>query len=456
MKSRRTAIPRAVIAMVAIAVIMVGVAAGQTLVAAQSQTNSTSSSAESSTTSPCGSPGVYCGNVQITSGSLTVNGSDSILRVAILEVGNSYIGSATVYVNGTVIGVPPTSQYEPPGNIILNVQPGQGAVLTLTIPSNSLSVEAGRTYSIMVYAWLGPPGQRASSGVPGYATIVAGNAVNGIGLSASISATSIPVGQNISATMSIFNTLPTVNDVPTSSDWPFQGVNVAMWGGCIIGYPVQVAVLSGNYTAQELPSVANTTLQYVCFGEVSIDHVILQPNSDQATLTGIGPAPNLNQTLGPISQALTFSTAGYWNLTTLSQERDINIPIIGHYGNPVPATAFVPGTYTVAVEDEWGQALVLHFVVTPSGATGPSTSTTTIALTTTTQTVITTQQTVSCCPLATFTSIETVTGPTTTVTSTQTVTLSTIPTWAYATMAAFLIAGVAVGYVLKRPPTTSP
>jgi hypothetical protein len=139
-----------------------------------SQTQQTTSTAQvGSTASPCGSPGVYCGNVQITSANLTVSGSGSVLRVTLLEVGNTYIGSATVYLNGTVIGSPPASEYEPPGNIILNVQPGQQAVLVLTIPGGSLSVQAGRTYSVLVYAWVGSPGGRASSGVSDSVNITA-------------------------------------------------------------------------------------------------------------------------------------------------------------------------------------------------------------------------------------------------------------------------------------------
>jgi len=117
-----------------------------------------------SATLPCGSPGVYCGGVQLSSGSLTVNGNSSVLEVTLTETGNSYIGSATVYVNGTVIGVPPASEYEPPGNIILNVQAGEQAVLVLTIPNGVIQVQAGRTYSVLVYTWEGPPGQRASEG----------------------------------------------------------------------------------------------------------------------------------------------------------------------------------------------------------------------------------------------------------------------------------------------------
>jgi hypothetical protein len=117
-----------------------------------------------STTSPCGSPGVYCGGFNITSASLSVNGIESVLQVTIRETGNMYIGSATVYVNGTVIGNPPASEYEPPGNIPLNVQPRQQVVMVLTIPNSTISIKAGMTYSVLVYAWEGPPGQRASAG----------------------------------------------------------------------------------------------------------------------------------------------------------------------------------------------------------------------------------------------------------------------------------------------------
>ena len=127
-----------------------------------------------STTAPCGSPGVYCGRANITSASLTVNGSYSVLQVTLTEIGNSYIGSATVYVNGTVIGIPPTSEYEPPGNITLNVTSAQPAVLVLTIPNSTVAVHAGMTYSVMVYCWLGPPGERASAGDPASISVKAG------------------------------------------------------------------------------------------------------------------------------------------------------------------------------------------------------------------------------------------------------------------------------------------
>jgi hypothetical protein len=65
-------------------------------------------------------------------------------------------------------------------------------------------------------------------------------------------------------------------------------------------------------------------------------------------------------------------------------------------------------------------------------------------------------------PTTTVTSTTTLTGPTTTVTSTATATQTTtstvtntssvIPGWAYGAMAALLLIGLAVGYVVKRPP----
>jgi hypothetical protein len=153
--------------------VLTGAVAIYAIPGAASTTNSTSNSTNSSRTLPCGSPGVYCGRFNITSADLAVNGTYSVLRVTILEIGNVYIGSATVYVNGTVIGVPPASEYEPPGNIPLNVQPGQQAVLVLTIPNSTMPIQMGVTYSVMVYGWVGPPGERASAGIPASINITA-------------------------------------------------------------------------------------------------------------------------------------------------------------------------------------------------------------------------------------------------------------------------------------------
>lgn len=126
-----------------------------------------------SSTAPCGSSGAFCGGASIKSANLTVNGNTSTLEITLAEVGNDYIGSATVYVNGTVIGTPPSSEYQPPGNIILNIQPNESTVLVLVIQSSTLQIHVGVTYPILVYTWLGMPDGQANSGLPEIVNVTA-------------------------------------------------------------------------------------------------------------------------------------------------------------------------------------------------------------------------------------------------------------------------------------------
>jgi hypothetical protein len=119
----------------------------------------------------------------------------------------------------------------------------------------------------------------------------------------------------------------------------------------------------GNYTLQELPAVANIFFSVNCAGLAEIDHLVFQPHSSQANLTEFFPDANhANATLGPFQLSLGFATSGYWDL--LNNSRELNPPVISEHPLVSPtATAFVPGVYTVAVSDEWGQAAVLHFTV---------------------------------------------------------------------------------------------
>jgi hypothetical protein len=188
----------------------------------------------------------------------------------------------------------------------------------------------------------------------------------GIELVLSINATTLRVGQRLNASLSIVNTLPRVNTIQPSNNWLFQAVPVALWPPCYFGLPAEIAVLNGTYSAQNLRAAANATFKYICMEGVIVDHVIFQPASDKANLTGIYGVSGANQTLGPFHLSKSVTTSGYWNLQNLSKE--INPPIIGDGANPkIPPDSipFVPGSYTVAVEDEWGQIAILHFVVSP-------------------------------------------------------------------------------------------
>ena len=211
----------------------------------------------------------------------------------------------------------------------------------------------------------------SSTGSPATSSTTSGS---GLRLTESINGSTITVGQRVNVSLSISNTLPAVNTVLPSNEWSFQGVPVALWPPCYFDLPAQAVVLKGNYSSKDLQSVANVPFGYDCMEGVTIDHVIFQPSSDQVNLTGIYHGGTTeNQTLGPFITELNFTTAGYWNLTSLAGE--VNSPIIGEIQSTPPAyTAFTPGVYTVAVADEWGQAAVLHFIVSSSASGSSSTS----------------------------------------------------------------------------------
>jgi hypothetical protein len=209
--------------------------------------------------------------------------------------------------------------------------------------------------------------------VVGSRSVAVGNATSssmstkGIELTTSINATGISSGKGLAVTLSISNALPTVNNVSTSNDWLFQGVPVALWPVCYFSMPAEVAVLDGNYSADELPLLASAEFQYQCAEGGRISRVIFQPNSDEANLTGnICTGGCYTGPLGPYKLSLNFTTHGYWDVQYLANS--LNAPIIGEpYTAPPSSLPFVPGVYTVAVADEWGQVDVLHFQVVAKG-----------------------------------------------------------------------------------------
>ncbi len=195
----------------------------------------------------------------------------------------------------------------------------------------------------------------------------------GLRLDLAYNTTILNPGQRLNVIVSLFNTLPSVNTVVTSNDWLFKGVPVALWPPCYYIMPVQAVVLKGNYTLQDLRTVANVTSDIVCMESVSIDHAIFQPSSTKANLTGIYDVSDTNQTLGPFLLSANFTTSGYWDL--LSNSKELNPPVLGPLNPPPTAIGFVPGVYTVAIADEWGQAVILHVVVRGvSSATGNQTA----------------------------------------------------------------------------------
>jgi hypothetical protein len=194
--------------------------------------------------------------------------------------------------------------------------------------------------------------------------------IQGLELRLADNATILDVGQRLNVNISLINTLQSTNTFATVADWSFHGVPAAMWPGCYTAAPVQVAILNGSYTSENLPFNANATFPYTCAEGGTVDHVIFQPASDQTNLTGFFCSLSCAENIGPFHLSLNFTLSGYWDIQSLSKE--LQPLILGPDYNPVTSIPFVSGVYTVAVGDEWGQAAILHFTVV--SASNPSAS----------------------------------------------------------------------------------
>jgi hypothetical protein len=238
----------------------------------------------------------------------------------------------------------------------------QSPTRSVTVTSTSTAATtATDTETIENYVTTSVAGS-ASDSVSGNATSSSSVSANGIQLATSIDTFGVYPAEALQVSLSISNTLSAVNDINTSSDWLFQGAPVAIWPECYFSLPVEVAVLDGNYSAGELPLLSGTGVSYQCSQGVEVNHLIFQPDSDEANVSG-RVCDCANESLGPYKLSLSFITDGYWDLQDLSSNQSAPIIVGEPYQSPLASLPFVPGTYTVAVEDEWGQVDVLHFQI---------------------------------------------------------------------------------------------
>jgi hypothetical protein len=215
---------------------------------------------------------------------------------------------------------------------------------------------------------------------------VATVASSGLRLSTFVNATDIIVGQRLNISVSVFNTLPTASaffpqrsfeysDPGEVGNWTFYGIPVATWPECSNRFPfswpmpIDVVVLDGNYTAQELPSMANTTSQYTCgITSPAIPSYAFEPNSDIINMTVFFDGGAGSRPMGLFQLSSNFTIGGYWDLASASENNpSICEPAVLNHCAPPPSTPFAPGVYTIGVSDEWGQYDVLHFQVSGSG-----------------------------------------------------------------------------------------
>ena len=218
------------------------------------------------------------------------------------------------------------------------------------------------------------PGSKSGT-APGSIAAETASSANGVILEASVNSTQLLQGQALNISLNLTNTQTGYNTVPTESSWQFQGVPVALWPPCYYFMPVQVAVLKGNLTLEQLHLSANSTSNYECMEGGTISQVLFLPMSDQVRISGnICVANCNNEILGPFPLEFNFTTSGYWDLQALSSE--LNPPILGSLTpGSLPSLPFTPGVYTIGVADEWGLSVVLHVTVGTSNRSVSATCT---------------------------------------------------------------------------------
>jgi hypothetical protein len=205
-------------------------------------------------------------------------------------------------------------------------------------------------------------------------------------LSTAINATDIMVGQNLNISISLFNTRPTAialeQGVPPGN-WTFYGVPVATWPECSLlpqgvffgwRFPIEILVLNGNYTTQQLSSLANASLPAnpcsAGVNTVAIPTYTFEPNNDIINITYFADGGAGLQPVGLFRSAAHLTLGGYWNLASLVEQANgsyISEPALCQLCGVPSSTPFTPGVYTVGVVDEWGQYDVLHFQVSGPG-----------------------------------------------------------------------------------------
>jgi hypothetical protein len=204
---------------------------------------------------------------------------------------------------------------------------------TNSLPQSSSSSAATTLFCVSQLV-----GGTCSNGTTLSSSTTVSSAVPGLLLRASLNSTTINAGGSIQLNASLFNTLPTQNNVSTASNWPLTNLTMTPCGPT--DSPIAYAVISGHYTlsnissAPRIPYFGCTTVM----GGVTM--YSFQPQGDVAAVIGACGSPCFTKSIG-------------WS-------RSLYGVITSSYNGTEP---FRDGTYTVVVADEWGDFLVSSFAV---------------------------------------------------------------------------------------------
>ena len=177
------------------------------------------------------------------------------------------------------------------------------------------------------------------------------NATSGLELNLSINSTLYNSGQGVLVNISEFNTLPRINNVSIAKEWPIPGLTFGPCGS--LYFPFIAAIFQGYYTSSNISSATQLNvfppILYSCPATPDVQYYSFKPMSANASIyvnvrnyTSVQCCVALVGNHHPITSSLNF--ASYWD--KLGNEHNL-----------------IAGVYTVAGEDEWGNILILHFLV---------------------------------------------------------------------------------------------
>jgi len=171
----------------------------------------------------------------------------------------------------------------------------------------------------------------------------------GLRLVLSMNSSTLSTGEPVEIEIREQDTLPVTNTVASGHDWPITGLSLSPCG--TLNRPMGFAIFKGYHLQNDLPSTDRVELYnpgvYFCPLILStINSYVFAPGSDLASING-GCSVNPCFT---IPMKSTGSFTGFWSGS------------IPYLSSPT-FHSFSPGVYTVVGGDEWGDLLVLHFVV---------------------------------------------------------------------------------------------
>ena len=200
-------------------------------------------------------------------------------------------------------------------------------------------------------------------------TVQTTNSTLGLELLLSVNSNIIPSEDAINVSVSIVNTLSTVNNLTASDDWAIQGLTSS---SCNYGNsanklfsPAGIDVFRGYYGMNNLSS--GNPLQIWAEIECPVDYAF-NGTSIVGQLQNITSYSFLPGNDGGYYSAYYSSSATI--MKGIFPTRMVNGAAFyasNSTGGPYNSLLFsLPGTYTLVAGDEWGQIVLLHFAVTQS------------------------------------------------------------------------------------------